>query len=71
MNYVRLIQCSLVTTHIPFEKLVWIILSGNLKKWVTKANGNNEANVPCHVGQNSSNDTKGVLPFYATWGSRP
>lgn len=62
---------ALVTTHSPFDKLAWVILSGNQKKWVTKANSNNEANVPCHVGQNNSSDTKSFLPIYATWGSCP
>lgn len=71
MNWARLIQPCLVTTNIPFEKVVWVILSGNQKKKVMKANGNREANIPHHSGQNGCNDTKAVLSFYATWGSCP
>lgn len=64
-------KLALVTTHSPFDKLAWVILSGNQKKWVTMASLLMLAYVPCHVGQNSSSDTKGFLPIYATWGSCP
>lgn len=71
MNCAGLIQPCLVTTNIPFEKVVWVIPSGNQKKWVTKASGNNEANIPHHAGQNGCNDTQTVWSFYAIWGSCP
>lgn len=51
--------------------MVWVILSGNQKKWVTKASGNNETNIPHYTGQNGCNDTQAVWSFYATWGSCP
>lgn len=42
------------------------MLSGKLKKWLTEANGNNEANVRRHVCQSSVGDPRSILPAYGS-----